>query len=700
MSTHSRLHQLRPANAPGPWSSQDIHEILRAQIVLARSFGPLDLEYGTTDRDEPWAALTSCDDAEVVAHFARDGGRVIADLSGLARPCEGHTLREAMNRALAKSGLIDQTQERKRAQDNVVVRLFGDAGKMVLALAVLAWEAVSSLANKAQAAFRPNPDDRKAADGQGKDSDQRDPLLQNLRNGSNESRTGEAALVSMTQLLSFLVVTEALARESAGEGDGDSGATGWSTASNGRMTGLIDGEADTDGLDDGILATLFDAAPVQMPQAGDDHAMPALTAASNAGFGLTGQDEFGPALVGEDFIFDAEALALAGDLDANAAFVTDVLTAVAQLRALRIETVEEMRLSFAEALLDRITDMTDHFRFDRAWGIDPDTATRADVMGAAILFASVAETVEDRFDFEITRQDAFYWALQHPDAALKIAQTAIASQALDVDPKTVVALVTVAKVAENHDIAPETVIQIAAASKAYDMAPRTVVRAAQHAEENGMETVEVLDKIQAVREAVMDQAPELAAKITEREEKAEAVKEAVKEAVYDHISEQVEESAAAADGNDPEPLRAAVSGVIEDAEDSVTDVKETITLQREEAIRTVTVSEVIDVAAEKIEEASEVIEAYGLEKSKVIEVAKLADTYGVDAETVIKVVAYNKVRDAIAEKAAAANQAELIASSQTEDMELTPDLAPEADGVEPGSYRIESDPDGDAFSFG
>ena len=147
---------LDASRGTGGWSKRDLNEICRVQCLLARIFGPTELIIDRTDQDEPWATLVG-EDGDVVAHFAREGFRFVADMGNYAVLAEGQTLREAVSRALVTSKIAPSVMEAR--EPGKVVRMFGAAGSLVFVLLPVILSAVENWIRRANP-FRSSSEDR------------------------------------------------------------------------------------------------------------------------------------------------------------------------------------------------------------------------------------------------------------------------------------------------------------------------------------------------------------------------------------------------------------------------------------------------------------------------------------------------------------------------------------------------------------
>ena len=81
------------------WTSQEMAEFYRADALLRRQGLTLSLESGRTDEGDPWIAFVEPESGNLIAHFARLEGRVVAMDSG-EDAAEGLALRPLIDRML------------------------------------------------------------------------------------------------------------------------------------------------------------------------------------------------------------------------------------------------------------------------------------------------------------------------------------------------------------------------------------------------------------------------------------------------------------------------------------------------------------------------------------------------------------------------------------------------------------------------
>lgn len=188
------------------WSRRDWNDIIRSRILLEQTFGPLDLEHGMTDQEEPWAALIDADTSEVVAHIARNGGHIITDAEIFPTPLESRTVTEAVSRLLEGYGIEPQTQAQSglvRRESARIIRLPGiQTNGLILGIAAMSAEMLSSWGRRLRFNEQ-NMLEGASSGGAGR--------------GQTPSRLTEQ-IAALAQLTSALFVTEAFANE---EWDGE-----------------------------------------------------------------------------------------------------------------------------------------------------------------------------------------------------------------------------------------------------------------------------------------------------------------------------------------------------------------------------------------------------------------------------------------------------------------------------------------------
>ena len=81
------------------WSDQEIAEFRRVRDTLRQAGFAVETDRGLTDEGDPWFIFLREGSDEVIAHFARIDGEVVADSSALPEPLHGRDLR----------GVLDQT---------------------------------------------------------------------------------------------------------------------------------------------------------------------------------------------------------------------------------------------------------------------------------------------------------------------------------------------------------------------------------------------------------------------------------------------------------------------------------------------------------------------------------------------------------------------------------------------------------------
>ncbi|MEM8988996.1 MAG: LamG-like jellyroll fold domain-containing protein [Pseudomonadota bacterium] len=92
------------------WTRSERNDIFHAAYILSQLYGEIDIEWGLTDQGDPWACLVDCADGQVVGHFARFDGAVIADFPLLSLTYTGRTIAEVLRRVSAADA-IDLTAQ-------------------------------------------------------------------------------------------------------------------------------------------------------------------------------------------------------------------------------------------------------------------------------------------------------------------------------------------------------------------------------------------------------------------------------------------------------------------------------------------------------------------------------------------------------------------------------------------------------------
>lgn len=99
---------------PNGWTEQEKAELYRAAALLGARGLPFDSEFGTSDEGDPWFLFIGRGTGEVLAHFARIGGKFVVHHSATDAMFESRDIRDLVDRVLVSS-------------DRSVVRASGDA---------------------------------------------------------------------------------------------------------------------------------------------------------------------------------------------------------------------------------------------------------------------------------------------------------------------------------------------------------------------------------------------------------------------------------------------------------------------------------------------------------------------------------------------------------------------------------------------
>lgn len=116
------------------WSQQELASLYRAHDFLNRQGLGVGLEKGLTDLGEPWCVFYDHGSEEVMAHFARNGGRYLIACPFVDKPSWGNTLDEAIE---AFYGAIDGYLGQVRARSGGGKVVMHPATRLVFSLSTL-----------------------------------------------------------------------------------------------------------------------------------------------------------------------------------------------------------------------------------------------------------------------------------------------------------------------------------------------------------------------------------------------------------------------------------------------------------------------------------------------------------------------------------------------------------------------------------
>jgi len=88
------------------WDDQEIAEFLRVRDTLVNAGFSVSTDRGLTDEGDPWFIFLREGSDEVIAHFARIDGQVVADSSALEEPLHGGELRGVLERTFRQYALL------------------------------------------------------------------------------------------------------------------------------------------------------------------------------------------------------------------------------------------------------------------------------------------------------------------------------------------------------------------------------------------------------------------------------------------------------------------------------------------------------------------------------------------------------------------------------------------------------------------
>lgn len=100
------------------WSDQELAEFHRVADALTQAGRRVETDRGVTDEGDPWFIFIRPETDEVIAHFARIDGEVLADASALAEPVRGANLRDILDKVAQHYTLV---LPNARRQDNLFV---------------------------------------------------------------------------------------------------------------------------------------------------------------------------------------------------------------------------------------------------------------------------------------------------------------------------------------------------------------------------------------------------------------------------------------------------------------------------------------------------------------------------------------------------------------------------------------------------
>ncbi len=96
--TRLRLLDLAEGRRDRSWTSEERAQVLRSFTILSDLFGDLDIDWGYSDHDAPWASFICQKSDDVIAHFVRLDDQVIVDFPTLDLRYSGRTLAEALSK--------------------------------------------------------------------------------------------------------------------------------------------------------------------------------------------------------------------------------------------------------------------------------------------------------------------------------------------------------------------------------------------------------------------------------------------------------------------------------------------------------------------------------------------------------------------------------------------------------------------------
>ena len=88
------------------WSDQEIAEFQRVCDTLRQAGFAVETDRGLTDEGDPWFVFLREGSDEVIAHFARIDGQVVADSSALPEPLHGRDLRAVLDQTFRQYTLL------------------------------------------------------------------------------------------------------------------------------------------------------------------------------------------------------------------------------------------------------------------------------------------------------------------------------------------------------------------------------------------------------------------------------------------------------------------------------------------------------------------------------------------------------------------------------------------------------------------
>jgi hypothetical protein len=150
------------------WSDQELAEFHRVADALTQAGRRVETDRGVTDEGDPWFVFIRPETDEVIAHFARIDGEVVADASALAEPVRGANLRETLDQVAQHYTLV---LPNARRQNNLFVHPAAILAALVATALLEVEEASAQRSSRDDAGGRSagatGDDARTAAGGQG-----------------------------------------------------------------------------------------------------------------------------------------------------------------------------------------------------------------------------------------------------------------------------------------------------------------------------------------------------------------------------------------------------------------------------------------------------------------------------------------------------------------------------------------------------
>lgn len=96
----------RRGSAKSDWTDQELAEFYRVANALAQAGREVGTDRGRTDEGDPWFIFFQPATEDVIAHFARIDGEVVADASALTAPIRARSLREVLDQVAEEYTLV------------------------------------------------------------------------------------------------------------------------------------------------------------------------------------------------------------------------------------------------------------------------------------------------------------------------------------------------------------------------------------------------------------------------------------------------------------------------------------------------------------------------------------------------------------------------------------------------------------------